>query len=280
MLPGVYGFKWEMGNLIFLGVFYSVLTIISGTIIVAISRALKDFRNRRQDVICWKADFEDLPRSARTCRHVLTGEFKSRTCPNSFDCRECVQHARMAQQAVPGIVESPSVADAGRILGVEMPLDRLYHRGHTWVHEEPDGSVTVGLDDFASRLIGAPDDVSLPAAGEQLLVNGTGWQFRKGTSDIRILAPVDGTVLETGGPGRGWYLKVAPPAGGFRMAHLLRAHEVQPWILRELERLQFSLSNTALGPSLADGGFPVDDPSAAYPEGEWDLVWGDIFLQP
>ena len=29
------------------------------------------------------------------CRHVLTGEFQSRECPNAFDCRHCETHAKL-----------------------------------------------------------------------------------------------------------------------------------------------------------------------------------------
>ncbi len=279
MLPGIFGFKWEPGNLIFLGAFYFALTVIFGTISVAVFRVLRDFRSRKQEVICWKANFEDLPRSARVCRHVMTGEYKSRTCPNSFDCRECAPHAQMTASGRPAAIEDGSGPDLEGVLGFSMPLDRLYHRGHTWVSRQPDGTLLVGLDDFAARLLGTPDEIILPPVGEPLMVNGTGWQLRKGPSDIRILSPVDGTVLETGGPGRGWYLRVAP-AEGFQTAHLLGSREVQPWILRELERIQISISSSAVGPSLADGGVPIDDPASVYPEGDWDLVWGEIFLQP
>jgi hypothetical protein len=205
---------------------------------------------------------------------VLTGEFKSRECPHSFDCRECETHARL--------IEGRPVAagEEEEIFGMSFPLDRMYHRGHTWVRRENDGSVTVGLDDLGSRLVGTPDAVSLPPAGSRVEVNGTAFRIRKRDADVRVLSPVDGEVIETGGPDRSWYLKVRPAALGepsFR--HLLRGAEIRPWLMRELERLQLTLSEEGAGATLADGGVLVDDMSKACPHTDWDAVCGEMFLE-
>ncbi len=279
MLPVVYGFKWEVGYLIFLTAFFAALTFILATLTVALVRSCRDFKGRRQETICWKADFEDLPPEARCCRHELTGEFKRRTCVRGFDCRECGTHAELMARRKRLIDSSISPQEAQAALGLEMPADRLYHRGHTWVRQGPDGCATVGLDDFASRLLGRPDEVTLPSVGDTVQVNGTAWRLRKGSSEVRILCPVDGEVVAVGGVDQDWFLKVKPPAGGSSSTHLLTAPEVDPWLIREMERLQLAMSGGAVGASLADGGVPVQDPSATYPEADWDAVWGEIFLQ-
>ncbi|SPE39191.1 Glycine cleavage system H protein (fragment) [Candidatus Sulfopaludibacter sp. SbA3] len=210
----------------------------------------------------------------RVCRHVLTGEFTSRECPHSFDCRECETHAKLIEQhpVQPG--------EEDEIFGMAFALDRMYHRGHTWARRESDGTVTVGLDDLGSRLLGTPDAVSLPPAGSQIAVNGTAFRIRKRNADVRVLAPVDGEVIETGGPGRDWYLKVRPASTGeLAFRHLLRGAEIRPWLMRELERLQLTLSAEGAAPTLADGGVPVADMSEGYPEADWDAVCGEMFLE-
>lgn len=279
MFPIVYGFKWELGHLIFLTAFFVVLTFIVVTVMVALTRSYRDFKGRKQETISWNADFEDLPLEARSCRHELTGECKRRKCVRGFDCRECGAHADFLAQRedAGGSLLSPQEAES--TFGFNMPSDRLYHRGHTWVRQEPDGSATIGLDDFASRLLGRPDEVKLPVTGEAVQVNGTAWRLRKGSSEVRILCPIDGEVLAVGGVDQDWFLKVKPPAGRLNTTHLLTAPEIQPWLLREMERLQLALSGGLVGASLADGGVPVQDPSAAYPEADWDTVWGEVFLQ-
>lgn len=281
MFPWVYGFTWEPGNLIFLGIFYSVVAIILGTVGIALIRSLRDFQARKADDIRWKLDFEDLPAGNRVCRHELTGEFKHRMCGRGFDCRECPDHAKLLASRVQTIhPDLETGEEEGRTLGFDMPMERMYHRGHTWVKAEPDGTATVGLDDFGSRLIGEPDDVRLPAAGTLLHVNGTAWHFNKNGSEVRILSPVDGEVFQTGGTKAGWYLKLKPLGKKIDTRHLLRGPEIRPWLAREMERLEFSLEADGLGMSLADGGALVDDLSKEYPSVDWDAVWGEMFLEP
>ena len=65
------------------------------------------------------------------------------------------------------------------------------------------------------------------------------------------------------------------------MRHLLSGAEVKPWLMREMERLQLALTmEGASVPSLADGGVPVRDIAAAYPQTDWDAVCGEMFLEP
>jgi hypothetical protein len=62
--------------------------------------------------------------------------------------------------------------------------------------------------------------------------------------------------------------------------HLLRGGEVRPWLMREMERLHLALAVQGAAPTLADGGVPVIDIAAAYPDADWDAVCGEMFLEP
>jgi hypothetical protein len=96
---------------------------------------------------------------------------------------------------------------------------------------------------------------------------------------LRVLAPIDGVVVEQGTGEAGWFLKVRPKNGNADLTHLLRGTEVRPWILREIERLELALSPNGVGFSLADGGELVNEMSQQAPEIDWDGVWGTILLQ-
>ena len=170
-------------------------------------------------------------------------------------------------------------ADAADHFGFDLPLDRLYHRGHTWVRPEPDGTVTVGLDDFARRLVGTPERVELPAPGTRLEVNGPAGRLTARGNDVRVLSPVDGTVVETRGEGAGSTLRV-DPGGSLDLRHLLSGAEARAWALRELERLQRALGPAELGAALADGGELVDDVGATLPRDRYDALLGDMLLEP
>ena len=277
MFPGIYEFTWDAGHIIFLGAFYAVLTIVLSTMAVASMRAVRSSRSRHAEAARWHADFEDLPESARRCRHEIAGEVGSRRCERAFDCRGCTDHSRFVAAAPPAPLAQALASVAA---GIEVPEDRLYHRGHTWVRPEEDGSLTIGLDGLGSRLLGSADELQLPAPGTLLVTNGPGWVARKKNALVRVLSPVDGEVVATGTPSRGWILKVRPSDDGWDLRHLLTPSEARPWMLREMERLQFALASDGVGPTLADGGVPIDDIASAIPEEQLDEVCGLMFLEP
>jgi hypothetical protein len=276
MLPWNYGFAWNAGHILFLGAFYTVLVVVATTVVSAFWRSRRSLRERETEEIRWHADFSDLPAADRVCRHVLTGEFRKRECPHAFDCRECETHAKLIERR-----PLTPVADAEEdSLGMTFPLDRYYHRGHTWAHLDADGTVTVGLDDLGRRLLGMPDSLEMPVPGARLEVNGTAFVAGKRDARVRVLSPVDGEVLAVDGPDGEWYLRIKPDSTGERaFRHLLRGPEVKPWLMREMERLQLALSAEGATPTLADGGVPVSDIAASYPETDWDAVCGKMFLE-
>lgn len=278
MLPWVYGFSWQAGNLIFLTIFYSVVAVIFTALAVAAMRAFRDVRSGRMDEIRWHVDFNDLPDFARLCRETLTSGVDTHICRNHFDCTSC---ERYRASSLAGRMEAGSVEDmqdnAGTF-GLDMPSDRLYHRGHTWVRKENDGTLTVGLDDLGKRIAGRSCITESPQPGTRLTMNGTGWYLRKGRNRTRVLSPVNGTVIAVGNENDDFVLKVDPGVD-CDLRHLLKRNEVHPWMMREVERLQASLATERLGMSLADGGELVADLRSYCPDADWDRVESEIFLE-
>jgi len=251
------------------------LCVVGGIAIVAamsVSRARRDLASGRAESIRWAADFGDLAATDRRCRHALTGEAPGRICPNAFECRNCTNHARF-RQAERG--EAPDT-----ISGLRYPNYRYYHRGHTWVAPQPDGSLLIGLDNLSERMLGAPDAVRMPGPGEQVSNNGEGWRMWKNGFEVRVLSPVDGTILQTGGPDDAWYLRVLPATKPPDLRHLLRGDEVRAWVGRELERLQTAISQNGRAAVLADGGELVEEFLLQLPEEKRDHVLGEMFLEP
>ncbi len=268
-----------MYRIVFLSAFYAVAATIAATLLCALLRARQALRRREAEAIRWHTDFADLPTVDRACRHALTGEMAGRVCPNAFDCRICAPHAKLCGAGVPACPDVAGVESTDdEIFGMPFPRDRFYHRGHTWVKQEPDGTVRIGLDELGRRLMARPDGVELPPPGTHLQANGAAFHLRKNGAAVRILSPVDGDVVATGGPGQGWYLRIRPDNSNF--THLLRGTELRPWIMRELERLQLALTAEGTAPALADGGVPVDDLPASFPAADWDAVSGEMFLAP
>lgn len=272
MFPGIDGFHWALGHVLFLSLFFAVALTILVTVASAAWRTTREFRSDRAIDLWWRSQFAELPVSDRRCRHELAGRVLSRTCDNAFDCRHCEKYSQYAVLPATGNIGS---------LSLDYADDRYYHRGHTWVKPGEDGTVTVGLDELAAHLVGTPDSVRLPETGQQLVVNQTAWRIKKNGREIEVRAPIEGTVVKVGGPKEGWYVKIRPrldvrePA---TLRHLLRGPEVHGWMSRELERLQMQLRAPGTAPALADGGVLMPDLMNAVPEADWDAVLTDTFL--
>lgn len=251
MLPNVNGWSWSAGHVIFISVFLFVALTVAGTVVIASWRSRRTLMTGGAAAVQWEEDFHDLPEQSRTCRHELTGEFAHRTCDRAFDCRGCMTHPKLRQYAEDG--------------------QRLYHRGHTWLERSTDGTFLIGLDEFATCLIGAGASVHMPAVGTVLHENTPAIRVRRGEHDVRIVAPLDGEVVAVSGK----TLRLRPTQSEVRLTHLLRGPEVEAWMSRELTRMQLMI-----GPALADGGVPVQDMPAAMPNADWSGIWGRVFLEP
>src|ERR1035437_1141115 len=106
MFPGVYGFQWSAGYLIFLGIFFSVLAVIAVTLAMVARRTYLAYRARRAGALRWQADFQDLPASDRACRHDIDGRLPGRLCFNGFDCRFCTRHPDVVKTPAPSLAET------------------------------------------------------------------------------------------------------------------------------------------------------------------------------
>lgn len=259
MFPWVYGFSWTPGHVIFVSVFLTVATIVASTVLFAFFRSYQVFRRGKAGQVAWQSQFHDLPASDRVCRHAMTGELKGRVCENGFDCRQCSMHAHLT-----GIEQA-------------QPVGRLYHRGHTWVRRTEDGTLLIGPDEIASKLLGPADDASVPPEGTRLEANTPAFTVRKRGAEFRLLAPVDGVIVESSDGKQGWFARVRP-AENFSDAHLLRGHEATAWFQREVDRLQMAACQVDGMPALADGGVLEDDLSAVLPRNLWESVSAEILL--
>jgi glycine cleavage system H lipoate-binding protein len=272
-----------LGEYIFVGAFVVILTCIAATVALASWRTRRTLKTQPVETIRWREEFHDLPDRLRDCRHAYTGEKPGRRCDQGFDCRGCEGHASLrAERSEPdGLARLAAGGEAPTVAGgLSIAADRLYHRGHTTVRPADDGTLEIGLDPFAERLVGAAEQLRLPSPGKRLRVNGTAFRVRRGDATARVLSPVEGTVVATGGPEAGWYLRVAPSTPEPDLRHLLDAREAATWLRADLERLQGLLAPTPVGATLADGGELAKDLPKALPAADWDAVWAEFFLEP
>lgn len=69
------------------------------------------------------------------------------------------------------------------VAGFQVPENVRYHAGHTWALSESRELVRVGIDDFASKLIGKIESIAVPQRGRWVRQGQKIWTiFRDGES--------------------------------------------------------------------------------------------------
>ena len=165
-----------------------------------------------------------------------------------------------------------------------------FHPGHSWAAAADGDVVTVGLDDFAAQLVGAPDGFELPAVGDRVRQGECGWAVQAGDRTLPMISPVEGTVVAVNQAvldaprraaedpyGEGWLLKVRSPNRRAALRNLLSGELAAVWMRHTTERLR-QLPAAELGVVMADGGMPARGFGLALAPEEWDAVVSEFFL--
>jgi glycine cleavage system H lipoate-binding protein len=170
------------------------------------------------------------------------------------------------------------------------PDGLFYHPGHAWLRVDGPETVTVGLDDFAGKLVGTPSAITLPALGAMLSQGEPGWALVAEGKAIDMLSPVDGTVVAVNDAARrspalahdrpyadGWLLKVRNANLASNLKQLLTGRLARRWIEDLADGLRGDLT-PALGQVYEDGGVVVDGLARALNPNGWDDVARRFFL--
>ena len=180
---------------------------------------------------------------------------------------------------------------AERFAGFLAPADVMFHPGHAWARLEGMDTVTVGMDDFAAKLLGSADSISLPKLGSRVKQGSLGWGFKADSRVIHMLSPVEGEVVAVNHAvahspgaafedpyGNGWLFKVKSINLTSNLKNMIPRGMVGEWF----ENVRQSLAGRELAPALsplyADGGEPILGMAKAVdPEG-WDDLAREFFL--
>lgn len=75
------------------------------------------------------------------------------------------------------------------------PEDRRFTKEHEWILVQPDGTLRVGITDFAQDALGDVVFVALPEAGATVSAGDACGEVESTKSVSEIYAPVSGTVV-------------------------------------------------------------------------------------
>ena len=69
-------------------------------------------------------------------------------------------------------------------------------KNHCWANINQDGTVKVGIDDFATKIIGSISDIDLPNLGMELKKGQTAFSIKQGYRSIAFKSPLTGQVAK------------------------------------------------------------------------------------
>ncbi|MFB3855637.1 MAG: glycine cleavage system protein H [Vicinamibacterales bacterium] len=176
-----------------------------------------------------------------------------------------------------------------RVDGVLYQDGVFYATGHTWVAPSGTGTVRVGLDDLAQRVLAGLTRVSLPASGALLSEGQPAVEVACGKKRASIAAPVDGRVAAVNVAAardpslvrrdpyhRGWLFEMEVPSSRYRS--LRTGDEARSWMNREAARLTSFLEHH-LAIAAADGGEIIAPGPSLLTDDQWKALTA-AFLAP
>lgn len=176
------------------------------------------------------------------------------------------------------------------VSGFRVPENLRYHPGHTWALRESPNLVRVGMDDFASKLLGKIEHIAVPQRGQWVRQGQKLWTVYRDGVSVDMVSPIEGTVNDVNESaitdpeaarkdpyGDGWLLTVQSPDAKINFRNLLGGAVARLWTEESAARLQARFP-MALGALAQDGGVAVDDMTAHLPDQSWAAVAREFFL--
>ncbi len=227
----------------------------------------------------WTEEFRNLPAGERKCRYMLMGEVSYKICPNSFRCSECSFDQMMQEQM--SAQHSVSENELSLESGFYMDDSLVYYRNHMWLKLERNGKFRIGIDDFASRLLGKVNNLYLPNLGRKVDIGEFFLSVNHKFGDFEFASPLEGIVdtvnydlmedpgLLTGDPyGYGWLMMVEPENVSKTNGNIFQSSEARDWMAEESKVLNSSIHSSASF-TMHDGAIASEDISANLKKDEW-----------
>jgi glycine cleavage system H lipoate-binding protein len=167
----------------------------------------------------------------------------------------------------------------------------MFHPGHAWARAEADGMVTVGMDDFAVKLLGAVDSISLPKEGSKVKQGSFGWLMKAESRVIHMLSPVEGEVVAINREvidspaiafdepyGKGWLFKVSNTNLTPNLKNMVPSSLIGEWFENIRETLACRQPGAAFSWLCPNGGEPVLGLARAIDPQGWDDLAREFLL--
>jgi glycine cleavage system H lipoate-binding protein len=210
------------------------------------------------------------------CVWMAAGVLSYRLCDREFDCDRCLVDRALREGGSPSLKDaamdlapSASTATAPTVSGLRFSRAGFYHASHLWSRVEGGGTVRIGIDDLARRVLGRVEEIAIPQAETSLRLEQKVLSFRGEAGKIDLPMPISGTALARNeellaDPGKlqrpphqeVWLLRARPDRLQEDLSGLFYGHRVVAWLRGEIEKVKDKLlaAQAVEAGSLPDGG--------------------------
>lgn len=178
------------------------------------------------------------------------------------------------------------------VAGFEVPGHLRFHQGHAWALSESPHLVRAGIDDFAAKLIGEAEEVSLPRRGQWVRQGQKVWSFMVNGNLVEMVSPIEGTVSDindevvrqpkmlTADPyGDSWLMIVESPDEKINFRNLLSGNMARNLMADSARRLAAYLPAMSGNLVLAqDGGTAHGEIAKQLPADKYTEITKEFFL--
>lgn len=245
--------------------------------------------SKRENLVFWKEKLSREPLSKRPCIHHMKGHIDFKACPKSYHCIDCEFDQYFQDQfKVHTMIQPVAYSD---ISGVRLPTGYYLHIGHTWLKIEDKHHVRIGMDDFAARLLGPPDQVRPLLMGKQLQRGKDAFTILRDGNAASFPSPVNGVITDTNkNIGKdttlmnrspytdGWVLSAYCPDLKKDLKHLMFMDSATDFMNREVDQL-YTFLEQETGLMAADGGSLGSDLYGNMPTMPWEKLL-TLFFHP
>lgn len=242
----------------------------------------RQVESKKARLMFWKDRLRMQPLSKRPCIHHMKGHIDFKTCPKSYHCVDCEFDQYFHDQfKVYTVLKPVGYKD---ISGVSLPVGYYLHKGHTWLKVEDQNHVRIGLDDFATRLLGAPDQIQALLMGKQATMGLPAFSFFRDGNAASFPSPVDGVVTEVNTNLKnkpelvnqqpytdGWIMILYCPDLRKNLKQLMFMDSATGFVQTEVDNL-YTFLEQETGLMAADGGSLGNDLYGNLPDLTWDKL--------
>jgi len=234
-----------------------------------------------------------IPNGETKCIWMTAGVIDYKLCDYEFNCDDCPFDrvmrksnsltAKKKSQTERSNSHLTEISGSEKNKNIERALQTLqdfhirkdfyYHPNHTWVAVDNEGMLSIGIDDFAQKIVISATMVVLPTPGVQLYHGQACCWIVRHYGTLPIVAPLDGSVVAvnaqlSGTPnllnkdpyGKGWLLKIKPENLQRDLKRLFYGEAVLTHYRKDAEKLWLKFESALgqgreeVGQTLFDGG--------------------------